>query len=775
MRTQQRTHLRSIVGATLAAKYGSLLVLTAAIGALFVGAPVSGTDRGDVVLWPESDRAFLEDGPGLLLSEEEGEDLLAMTDSERASWIDAFLATDPDTSTAINELGEGIHRRLALVRRDYLSPREDRARVLFLNGSPDAKVDVECGQTFKALEIWRYGPEDSGNYLVFYKPGPGVPWRLWLPLDSKGVLYTSEMEYYLQQYEELRGRIRAKRFDLQACPDTKKVDRATGVKGLYGFVKDRVTHQELRAFLAPPEDRAAWARQAAQTPLQEEVEAIPLEDEIEVLFPDRQNQRIVTRFLVVIPDGSSLGLADLSEENDKQEWVLGVEGLIEQGAAVFDEFKLRYKMAPLAAGEPIALSVERPLRPNRKFVVRLKIEDQVSGGVAYLSQGFEVPTEPQVIDEPPLPEAAFMQLVDELAETRVAGMDSLLLVPPGSELELGLWRAEALVTGDRISKVVFLVDGKKQLTRGQPPFSAELRLSKYPTEQVIRAEGYDSDGELVDADEVTLNTPRGALRVRIVEPVQGAVAVGEIPVLAEVVVPEDRRVEEVQVVLNDETIATLTAAPWTTRVTVPPADQIAYLTVTAQLDDGSRAEAVRFLNAPQYLEQVEVDLVELYTSVSQRGGSRFVLGLGREDFQVLEDGRPQELTKFELVQDLPLTLGIAIDTSGSMRTALPEARRAALAFLENIMKERDQAFAVSFSGQPQLLIPPTDDVSAVESSLDDLRSYGATSLHDALVTSLYYFRGIRGRRALMILRPRCGTAMRSSTPDGAECPSTRWA
>jgi Ca-activated chloride channel family protein len=142
--------------------------------------------------------------------------------------------------------------------------------------------------------------------------------------------------------------------------------------------------------------------------------------------------------------------------------------------------------------------------------------------------------------------------------------------------------------------------------------------------------------------------------------------------------------------------------------------------------------------------------VELFTTVTDRSG-RPVKGLAQEDFLVREDGRPQTITKFELVEDLPLTLGIVIDTSTSMTESLSEAKEAAMGFLEKIITLRDKVFAVSFSDQPRLLIAPTDDVSAVQDSLEDLQSLGWTTLHDAIVTSLYYFRAVRGRRALILL------------------------
>jgi VWFA-related protein len=130
---------------------------------------------------------------------------------------------------------------------------------------------------------------------------------------------------------------------------------------------------------------------------------------------------------------------------------------------------------------------------------------------------------------------------------------------------------------------------------------------------------------------------------------------------------------------------------------------------------------------------------------------RLVKGLTEESFEIYEDGRPQQISKFELVEDLPLTIGIAIDSSSSMVSSLPEAQQAAVDFLESVVTPRDRVFALTFSGRPVLLVPPTDDVSAVQDSLSNLRSLGMTTLHDAIVTSLHYFRGFRGRRALIIL------------------------
>jgi Ca-activated chloride channel family protein len=227
-------------------------------------------------------------------------------------------------------------------------------------------------------------------------------------------------------------------------------------------------------------------------------------------------------------------------------------------------------------------------------------------------------------------------------------------------------------------------------------------------------------------------------------------ATGTVRAKASVVIPEERKLERVEFLVDDQVRATLQKPPWEADIEVPATasqNDVHYLTVAAYLDDGTRAEDVQFLNSPDFVEEVDVDLVELYTTIEGEPAAE----LTKDDFSVFEDGRPQQIIKFELVRDLPITIGITIDTSGSMIESLGEAKRAAIDFLENIITPKDQSFAVSFSNHPVLLMTRTSDVGAVAKALDDLHAIGNTALHDSVVTSLYYFRGVRGRRAMVLL------------------------
>ncbi len=704
------------------------------------------------LLWPEQQRAFLQDGPGLLLTAAQIKELLDLDAVGREEFIARYLGRDPLPETPVNELAEGIRRRRDLVRGEFVSLLDERAKILFLHGEPTERETVDCDVAYKPLEIWTYPAPDTGGestaprYLVFYQPKPHEPYQLWLPIDSKRVLYHPEMEYWLEQWQELRGRIRGgPRFDRYICKRSEWVDEVTGVDGLFGFEPDRPKNAEIAVYLEPPDDLAAWARQAMETAA---VEPTALTAELEVFFPEREGQRMTTQMVIMVPPEAEL---EPFVEEEKAELRVTLEGYLERDAKPFENFRLRYLLPPPGEGIPVALVAERLLRPEQEFLLRLKIIDEISGAEFFLNKGFVVPSQPTPAAEvPPVPETAIIALGEELKKKRISGYDSLMLVPPGTDVVFGLWRAEALVTGARIRTVVFYLDGKPQMTRRRPPFTAELRLATYPTEQVVRAEGYDDNDELVASDEVVVNQPRGELRVRIVEPVRGRKIFGEVVAKAEVVVPEEKRVAAVEFIVNEKLQARVGKPPWEATISVPPGGNLNYLTVTAELDDGARAEDVRFLNAPDYVDEIEVNLVELYTTVTDKSG-RLVRGLAETDFEIWEDDRTQTIVKFELVENLPLTLGIVIDVSGSMHESLGEAQRAAVGFLENIITPRDRCFALAFADRPGLLMPRTSDVGAVAERLEGLVANGSTSLHDAIVTSLYYYRGVRGRRAMVLL------------------------
>lgn len=748
------------------------------------------------VLWPEAQRAFFQDGPQLLLSDDQRTALTHMDVGARQRWIDDFLARNPSSDTPASTLREGIQRRQRLAAARFVSPADVRAQLLFLDGAPAERAILDCGTAFKPIEVWTYkiGTDAAGQAgsIVVYRPEPDEPFRAWTANDGKAVLYSTEMEYWLEQWEESHGAV-GRRFDLQVCKQAQLIDRVTGIAGLGGRRSggesaDAARHayarrpggQEREKLLDAPVDLSRWAREAAATPLG----ALPALLEVrslEVQFPEWDGQRIVARAIAEVvatgrvteerlgaasgaPETTAAGAASgaaaaspaaaapaaaAPAASGKPQVGISIEGAVENAGRIFETFRVRYRLPAPAAGQPVTLELDRPLRPRRPFVLRLKVRDDGNGAEAHVARGFVVPPLPV---QPPVTVAAGLPVGDPDKTRRLTplGNDTVTLVPPEDDVVFGLWRAEALVTGHQITKVVFSVDDRQQFSRNSPPYTVELRLKRLPTEQVVKADGYDAQGRLISSDHLVLNQPHGGLAVAIQQPARGARPVGKTEAVAEVTVPSERRVESVEFRLNDRLVAKVTQPPWVATVDVPKEGDTIYLSVAAQLDDGSRAEDVRFLRSPSYVEELAVNLVELYTTVLD-GSGQLARGLTADDFDVLENGQSQKIAKFELVENLPLTLGILIDTSGSMASSLGEAQRAAGGFLERMVRPGDRCFTLTFADRPVLRMPLTDDPRAAAQSLERLQADGSTSIHDALVHSLFYFRGTHGQRALVLL------------------------
>jgi len=130
--------------------------------------------------------------------------------------------------------------------------------------------------------------------------------------------------------------------------------------------------------------------------------------------------------------------------------------------------------------------------------------------------------------------------------------------------------------------------------------------------------------------------------------------------------------------------------------------------------------------------------------------NRYVLGLEKEDLRLFEDGVEQKVTHFSN-EDAPLSIGLLVDTSGSMGAKLDTSRRAVAEFLKTLNKT-DEAFLVQFSDRAELAVPLTSDAGAIESSMTNATSGGLTALLDAVNVGLQEMKRARNpRKALLII------------------------
>ena len=118
-----------------------------------------------------------------------------------------------------------------------------------------------------------------------------------------------------------------------------------------------------------------------------------------------------------------------------------------------------------------------------------------------------------------------------------------------------------------------------------------------------------------------------------------------------------------------------------------------------------------------------VDLVNVLVTVKDRKG-RLISSLEKKDFEVVEDGRAQEVRYFTRETDLPLTIGLLVDTSPSLGRLIPEEQQAGIVFLDSVLRAKDLAFLISFDSDVDLLQDYTATRSLLRAGLGRLRVGG---------------------------------------------------
>ncbi|MEP7367166.1 MAG: VWA domain-containing protein [Acidobacteriota bacterium] len=150
---------------------------------------------------------------------------------------------------------------------------------------------------------------------------------------------------------------------------------------------------------------------------------------------------------------------------------------------------------------------------------------------------------------------------------------------------------------------------------------------------------------------------------------------------------------------------------------------------------------------------VNVDLVQVYATVRDREG-RFVAGLVEGDFEVYEDGVKQTVRLFAH-EDIPVTVGLVVDHSGSMRGKLTEVTSAARSFVQSSNPE-DQMFVVNFNEYVSLGLPPsirfTNRSEELEAAILNAPATGQTALYDATAKALHQLlEDSRNKKVLVII------------------------
>jgi Ca-activated chloride channel family protein len=163
----------------------------------------------------------------------------------------------------------------------------------------------------------------------------------------------------------------------------------------------------------------------------------------------------------------------------------------------------------------------------------------------------------------------------------------------------------------------------------------------------------------------------------------------------------------------------------------------------AQSQEGQSQEGFRFKSG--------VDLVNVTATVTDDDG-RFVSGLRREDFSVYEDGKLQEVSHFSNDR-VPVSLGLVLDTSGSMSAEKMSAARTAIdRLIYDLLGEEDELFLVEFATRARLRQDWTTDRRVISRAVREANATGGTAIYDAVATAIPTAQaGMHRKKALLVI------------------------
>jgi VWFA-related protein len=185
------------------------------------------------------------------------------------------------------------------------------------------------------------------------------------------------------------------------------------------------------------------------------------------------------------------------------------------------------------------------------------------------------------------------------------------------------------------------------------------------------------------------------------------------------------------------------------------------------------------LSAPQATPQVpqatiktEVALVNVVFSATDKNG-KVVSGLKPEDFMISEDRKPQTIDYFNdwtKGSDIPLTVALLIDTSGSVKSKLDYEKRTAAEFFRNILrKNKDLALIIQFDSDVNLVQDFTQDPDRLTAALDSIRAGNSTALYDAIYLAVEEkLKQETGRKVIIIITDGTDTSSKIKEKEAIE-------
>jgi Ca-activated chloride channel family protein len=482
--------------------------------------------------------------------------------------------------------------------------------------------------------------------------------------------------------------------------------------------------------------------------------SIPIE--IREQYLGKSGSKTVVKFTLVLSRAELASAVNAAPRT--YSFFLNGEVKTDDGATV-DTFRvpIDVDLSDVDVSKPLQASFLQPLQPG-SFMIQFGLEGVAGKLLGTRNVSLVVPAmtsefraEDAGLGSSDLPSASAVILESENRPVVPKGTAGLVkILAPRKEVPIGLLRVECEVSPP-VTRVEFWLEDKRILVKNRPPYTVELDLGKIPRKQTLKAVGFDAQGNFLDSDAWAINERDARLAVRLLElPRKPDATTVDLKVTVQSIAGGVAR--SVKLYLDTDLVKEWGQPPFTVTVDAARMKKATLIRATALDDEGKEFSDIKLLKGEsRFLSRVEVNLVELHVSVYEPDG-RFAKGLKKDDFTVLEDGVPQEISAFEFAEALPITLGIVIDGSGSMREAMPLVHEAASEFVNHLVStEKDQGFVIEFREAPVVLASLTHKPADLIRAIRETHASGGTALYDSAVMALYQFRAIPGRKAIVIL------------------------
>ncbi len=434
---------------------------------------------------------------------------------------------------------------------------------------------------------------------------------------------------------------------------------------------------------------------------------------------------------------------------------LVIVGSISQNGQVVKRF--RYPLGPSQRDTLTSIQNLQPGEAEVEARLMVPLEEQSPVIVSKATSKFTVAKTNKIYAANELEGAEAVMAEGSMPEAR----DAVKIIPPRRDIALNLFIVDVEVKPP-VKRVEFWVEGKKIMARNSPPYRAELDLGKLPKRVEVRAVGYDDHARYVDADAFVVNEREAPMEVKLTR-TQTADRVSHIKLSIQN--PRGASIKSVALFTDQKKLLEWSTPPYAIDIADDRLKNVRFL--RASVIDGTNYEAsdLIFLNGAQISEEIDVNLIELPVAVTDSAGVP-IAGLGQANFRVLENTKPQKITNFDAASNLPISVGLLIDHSGSMKPRMDATRKAATEFPKRTIKPTDRAFVAGFAFDTAKVAPFVTDIVALEEQVRSIPdAAGGTSLYDAIVTGLYRFRTLQGRKALIILTDGEDTTSRTTYDD----------